>query len=63
MEVGWRQTSRDHAIVGEFCTTREDRWNRAKVAESLLEKVLVNFLDVKGVFNPASDIVADHKFG
>jgi len=27
----------------------------------LLKKVLVNFFDVKGVFNPASDIVADHK--
>jgi hypothetical protein len=29
----------------------------------LLKKVLVNFLDLKGVFNPAPDVVADHEFG
>jgi hypothetical protein len=29
----------------------------------LLEKVLVDFLDVKGVLNSAPDVVANHEFG
>ena len=29
----------------------------------LLEEILINFLDVKDIFNPTPDIVANHKGG
>ena len=47
----------DHAATIEHSSARRDR-----VAQ-LLEKVLVNSFDLKGVFDPASDIVPDHEFG
>ena len=41
----------------------EGVFGRIALQLPLLKKVLVNFLDLKGVFYPAPDVVTDHECG
>lgn len=52
-----------YATGREASPTGAIRAGRETGLARLLEKVLVNLLDFEGVFDPASDVVPDHKLG